>query len=84
MDEDYLIISIIIIIMIFSVATIIILMEWKESKLILEENTLYFINKKWTEKCSDFPFTSKPSCKWLCIQDCMIINKQAGEVRCVC
>lgn len=43
-----------------------------------------FADGKWTEKCSDFPFTTKPSCKWLCVQDCMMINKQAGELRCVC
>jgi len=43
-----------------------------------------FANKKWAEKCSDFPFTTKPSCKWLCVQYCMVINKQAGELRCVC
>ena len=43
-----------------------------------------FADGKWTEKCSDFPITTKPSCRWLCVQDCMIKNKQAGELRCVC
>ena len=43
-----------------------------------------FANGMWAEKCSDSIFSTKPSCKWLCVQDCKMINKQAGELRCVC
>ena len=60
--------------------------EWKgtheiDCKAMWEDN---FADGKWAEKCSDSPFTTKPSCKWLCVQDCMMINKQAGDLRCVC
>ena len=52
-----------------------------DCKAMWEDN---FADGKWAEKCSDSPFTTKPSCRWLCVQDCMMINKQAGELRCVC
>jgi len=44
-----------------------------------------YANGKWTDKCSVFPFfTTKPSCHWLCVEDCKMINKQKGEINCVC
>ena len=43
-----------------------------------------YANGMWTKKCSDFPFNVKPSCKWLCVQDCKLINKEAGELICLC
>ena len=43
-----------------------------------------FDNNDWVDKCSDFPFSPKPSCKWMCIEDCKIENKLAGENICVC
>ena len=52
-----------------------------DCKAMWEDN---FADGKWAEKCSAFLFTTKLSCKWLCVQDCMMINKQAGELRCVC
>jgi len=58
-----------------------------DCKAMWEDN---FADGKWAKNCSEFPFTTKPSCKWLCAQDCKMINEQAkenkqGEIyRCVC
>jgi hypothetical protein len=43
-----------------------------------------YANGMWAEKCSESPFNTKPSCKWLCVQDCKLINKEAGELICLC
>ena len=47
---------------------------WKEN----------FADGKWTKKCSNSLFSIKPSCHFLCIESCKIINKQREEQVCVC
>ena len=52
-----------------------------DCKAMWEDN---FANGKWAKKCSISPFSVKPDCRWLCIQDCKLKNKQAGKVVCSC
>lgn len=41
-----------------------------------------FANNQWTNKCSINPFSTKPNCKLLCIEDCKLKNN-GGSV-CMC
>ena len=48
-----------------------------------------YANGQWVDKCSIFPVSTKPNCKWLCTEDCKIFNAQSKEVNgmkeiCVC
>ena len=48
-----------------------------------EQRVRLFDKGNWTNECSDFPFSYKPSCKWLCIESCKQIN-QLNKYSCVC
>ena len=44
----------------------------------------YMADGKWTEICSAFSFSSKPSCHTLCNLDCEKFNKENNGMGCIC